>query len=398
MLLSDVASTNIVICGAGVAGLTLAIRSAQLGRKSIVLEARSESAVSTEGVFLTLAPNGMNGLKAIDCFAEVKAAGIVTTGIELRNARGKRLACVEQSDHEREFGAPSVTLGRGQLLAILVAHARSAGVDVRFDARLMEANEQRGKIALRLSTGESVEADILVAADGLRSTVREKLFPEYPGARFTGLIGTGGTAEASIADTGGVMRMTFGDSAFFGYIKVDARPLYWFNSYGANEPGDGKVEDPEAYAEAIFAMHANDPEPNGTILRRAGRLERNYPPKLPSWHRGRVVLVGDAAHAVGPHAGQGASMAIEDALVLAACMEEERDCEHAFSRYESLRSKRIEKVVELTRANSAPKRLGNKLAILVRDLLLPFLIPLGIRAGRKLFRFRADLTPLAPPG
>jgi len=401
MLFSGVASTDIVICGAGVAGLTLAIRLAQLGRKSTVLEARSESAVSTEGVFLTLAPNGMNGLKAIDCFAEVRAAGIITTGIELRNASGKRLACVEQADHEREFGAPSVTLGRGQLMAILVARARSAGVDVRFDARLMAANEHRDGIALQLSTGERVEADILVAADGLRSTVREKLFPEYPGARFTGLIGTGGTAEASIPDTAGVMRMTFGDSAFFGYIKVHAKPLYWFNSYAASEPGDGKVEDPAAYAKAIFAMHANDPEPNATILRRAGRLERNYPiydlPKLPSWHKERVVLVGDAAHAVGPHAGQGASMAIEDALVLAACMEGERDCEHAFSRYESLRSKRIEEVVALTRANSAPKRLSSKLAILVRDLLLPFLVPLGIRAGRKLFRFRADLAPLAPP-
>ena len=154
MLFSGVASTDIVICGAGVAGLTLAIRLAQLGRKSTVLEARSESAVSTEGVFLTLAPNGMNGLKAIDCFAEVRAAGIITTGIELRNASGKRLACVEQADHEREFGAPSVTLGRGQLMAILVARARSAGVDVRFDARLMAANEHRDGIALQLSTGE----------------------------------------------------------------------------------------------------------------------------------------------------------------------------------------------------------------------------------------------------
>lgn len=90
-------------------------------------------------------------------------------------------------------------------------------------------------------------------------------------------------------------------------------------------------------------------------------------------------------------------MAIEDALVLAACIEAERDWEHAFSRYESLRRKRIDEVVELTRANGAPKRLSSKLAAFIRDLLLPFLVPLGVRAGRKLFRFRADVAPLRPP-
>jgi len=121
-------------------------------------------------------------------------------------------------------------------------------------------------------------------------------------------------------------------------------------------------------------------------------------PALPSWHKGHVVLLGDAAHAVGPHAGQGASMAIEDALVLAACLKAERDCARAFWRYEALRCERIAQVVKITRANSSQKRSNGKLGLFIRDLLLPFLIPLGIRVGRKLLRFRVDLTPLAPPG
>jgi 2-polyprenyl-6-methoxyphenol hydroxylase-like FAD-dependent oxidoreductase len=120
-------------------------------------------------------------------------------------------------------------------------------------------------------------------------------------------------------------------------------------------------------------------------------------PALPCWHKGRVVLMGDAAHAVGPHAGQGASMAIEDALVLTACLEVEQDHEFAFRRYESLRRDRIELVIKITARNGSQKRTSGWLGLMIRDLVLPFLIPLGIRTGRKFFQFRADYTPLAQP-
>jgi 2-polyprenyl-6-methoxyphenol hydroxylase-like FAD-dependent oxidoreductase len=107
--------------------------------------------------------------------------------------------------------------------------------------------------------------------------------------------------------------------------------------------------------------------------------------------------LGDAAHAVGPHAGQGASMAIEDALVLAACLEAEPDNAAAFQRYETLRRARVSNVVKLTQRNSSQKRSNGRLGLFMRDLVLPFLIPLGMRMGRKLFRFRVDMTPLTLP-
>jgi 2-polyprenyl-6-methoxyphenol hydroxylase-like FAD-dependent oxidoreductase len=392
---------RVVICGAGIGGLTLATRLAQRGRRVVVFEARSEAAATSEGVFLTLAPNGMNGLKAIGCFEIVKAAGIDTTGIEICNASGKRLGLAMQVDYEREFGAPSVTIGRGRLAELLVAQARAVGVDVRFDARVSEVASSSDKVRLRLDNDDSYDAEILVAADGLRSSVREMTFPEYPVPHFTGLIGTGGITEAAIPDTYGVMRMTFGNNAFFGYLKEAGKPVYWFNSYAAGKAEDGKVTDPAEYAGRILAMHVEDPHPNATILDNVKRLERSYPiydmPALPSWHKGRVVLLGDAAHAVGPHAGQGASMAIEDALVLAACLEAEPDNAAAFQRYETLRRARVSNVVKLTQRNSSQKRSNGRLGLFMRDLVLPFLIPLGMRMGRKLFRFRVDMTPLTLP-
>src|SRR5215813_12402454 len=139
--------------------------------------------------------------------------------------------------------------------------------------------------------------------------------------------------------------MTFGNNAFFGYLKKAGRPVYWFNSYAAGAAENGNAADPTGYARRILAMHADDPSPNAEILDHVRKLERGYPiydmPELPAWHKGKVVLMGDAAHAVGPYAGQGASMAIYDALVLAACFKFEQGLDAAFRRYETLRRARI---------------------------------------------------------
>jgi len=394
-------ASEIAICGVGVAGLTLAARLVQMGRKPILFEARSEAATTSEGVFLTLAPNGMNGLRTIGCDEEVKASGIATTGIEIRNAKAKRLAFAAQSDHEAEFGAPSITIRRGRLAEILLVKARAAGVEIRFDAHLTDVAALPDGVRLQMKDGTSHDFGILVAADGLASSARNVVFPEYPKPHFTGLIGTGGITDAPVPDTGGVMRMTFGNNAFFGYLKAKGQPIYWFNSYAARAGENGKIADPRGYAKEILALHEDDPSPNAEILEHVDRIERSYPvhdvPKLPCWHKGRVALIGDAAHAVGPHAGQGASMAIEDALVLAASLAVEQSCAAAFRRFEKLRRERIDQVVKLTARNSSQKRTGGWLGLLIRDLVLPFLIPRGIKMGRELLRYRADLAPLEQP-
>jgi 2-polyprenyl-6-methoxyphenol hydroxylase-like FAD-dependent oxidoreductase len=145
-------------------------------------------------------------------------------------------------------------------------------------------------------------------------------------------------------------------------------------------------------------MHADDPEPNRSILRAVGRIDRSYPifdmPQLPAWSSGRVVLLGDAAHAIGPHAGQGASMAIEDAVVLSSCLAATLDYGAAFVRYETLRRPRIARVVKLTRQNASRKQKNSRLSLFLRDLLLPLLVPLTVKASRRLLAYRVDLDPL----
>ena len=320
---------RVAVCGAGVAGLTLAARLARLGFDVTVFEARGEAAIGNEGVFLTLAPNGMNGLRLLDLHEAVAASGIATTGIEILDERGRRLALVDQTDHATAFGSPSVTIRRGPLALLLLAGARREGATVRLGRKVVGVDEAGDGVVVETDDGEKARFDLLAACDGLRSRIREMVFPDFPRPRFTGLMGTGGLVDAAeVAATGGTMRMTFGREAFFGYIKASGKPVFWFNSYPA-ENGEPAFATPQAYAAHLRALHASDPQVNRDILSHVDAIERDYPiydmPELPVWHRGRVVLVGDAAHAVGPHAGQGASMAIEDAVVLAACSRRRHD-------------------------------------------------------------------------
>jgi 2-polyprenyl-6-methoxyphenol hydroxylase-like FAD-dependent oxidoreductase len=130
-------------------------------------------------------------------------------------------------------------------------------------------------------------------------------------------------------------------------------------------------------------------------------MERYYPindlPPLATWHTQRVVLLGDAAHAVAPHAGQGASMALEDAVVLAACLEDSTKPSAAFKRFEFLRKDRTRTVMEVARRNGARKLASGPISIFLRDLLLPFVLPLGARQARRIASFRVDQAPLALP-
>lgn len=393
-------SARIAIAGAGIGGLTLAIALKRRGFNPKVFEKRPASQVPEEGIFLTLAPNGLNALRALGLDADVASAGIVTKGIALHNEHGKQIGFIDYAKHAESFGAPSVTIRRGTLLQVILNTALAEGITVCFDRAVDGVAETASGVDLR--TGEITEGfDFIVAADGLRSQVRREALPGLPSPDYNGLIGCGGIVDVpNVPPTGGVMRMTFGRKAFFGYIKDGDGPIYWFDSYpSATEPVG--VEDPAALAAFLQKLHADDPLDNYRIISHEHAIHRLYPdydiPSLPQWFTRRVVLLGDAAHAVTPHSGQGASMAIEDAIVLAACLTAEREPVGAFRRYERLRRARVEAAVALGRQGGQQKKAQSWLALRIRDLILPLVIPLGRSRQEKLFRFRVDRDPLAPP-
>ena len=135
------------------------------------------------------------------------------------------------------------------------------------------------------------------------------------------------------------------------------------------------------------------------ILAAAGDVAGVWPvydvAELPTWHRGRIGLLGDAAHATSPNAGQGASLALEDAVVLAACLRDVPDPAAALRTFETLRKDRAEKIVELSRRlgrSKVPSRLG----AWFRDRTLPFFLKAGAAETVEKYGYRVDFdAPVA---
>ena len=388
---------HIAIAGAGIGGLAASLALRQRGFSPVVFEKKSAEQIRTEGVFVTLAPNGVNALRTFGLADAVIDAGLLTRGLAMFNERGKELSVMDYGSHSARFGAPSVTIRRGALGAALLDAALARGIDIRFGRGIEAIEQHRDGVEI---DGEHFDA--LVGADGLRSRVRALVFPELPQPRYSGLIGTGGVTHVDgVRPTNGLMNMTFGKKAFFGYLADPGQPVMWFNTYPADESHTGPIADPEGYARFIERLHQDDPLDNARILAGVDRIDRHYPiydmPELPHWSKGRVLLMGDAAHAVAPHSGQGASMAIEDALVLSAALEASDSIETAFARFFALRQERTQRVIAIGRMAGSQKHAQSWLQLRIRDLLLPLFMPMGVKAQESIFRFRVDQAPLAQP-
>jgi 2-polyprenyl-6-methoxyphenol hydroxylase-like FAD-dependent oxidoreductase len=111
---------------------------------------------------------------------------------------------------------------------------------------------------------------------------------------------------------------------------------------------------------------------------------------MPRWHSGRVCLIGDAAHATTPSAGQGASLALEDAMVLAQCIRDIDAPEHAFTAFERARRTRVEAIVKQSRRNGSGKAVSGPIGEWVRDRVLPFFLRLGTKAQERQYGYRIN--------
>jgi 2-polyprenyl-6-methoxyphenol hydroxylase-like FAD-dependent oxidoreductase len=389
---------HIAIAGAGIGGLALAVALHKQGFSPVVFEKKTAEQIRTEGVFLTLAPNGVNALRVFGLADRIIAAGVNTRGLAMFNERGKPIGLMDYGTHRTRFGAPSVTIRRGALGAELLDAALEAGLDVRLGRGIEDIETRDDGVVV----DQSEVFDALIACDGLRSFVRRSVFPELPQPRYSGLIGTGGVHHVDgVKPTNGLMNMTFGTKGFFGYMADPGQPVMWFNTYPAPESAAGPVQDPKWYARFIESLHRDDPLDNAKIMAAVPEIDRHYPiydmPELEHWFKGRVLLMGDAAHAVAPHSGQGASMAIEDALVLAATLATASDIEAAFGQFFRLRHERTQTVIKIGRMAGSQKHAQSWLQLRIRDLILPLVMPMGVKAQERVFRFRPDLNPLAQP-
>jgi 2-polyprenyl-6-methoxyphenol hydroxylase-like FAD-dependent oxidoreductase len=369
-----------LIIGGGIAGPVTAMALQRAGIEPIVYEAYGKDAGIDAGAFLTVAVNGLDALRTLDAHEPVLDAGFPTKNIEFFSGTGKRLGEVPIGGTLPD-GTVTHTIKRADLYRALRDEATRRGIPFEHNRRLVDAQvTPDGGVVARFGDATQAMGDLLIGADGIHSRTRRIIDPAAPEPRYTGLGNIGGFSRGASVDTrSGIYVMVWGKRAFFGYTVSPSGEVWWF----ANPPSARELTRAELatttehWKRRLIDLFAEDATPAVEIIRATtGELPgtNQYDmPSVPIWHRGPMVIVGDAAHAASPASGQGASMAIEDAVVLARCLRDMQDTQQAFVAYEQLRRGRVERVVA-TGARSSSGKAAGPIARVLRDLMLPVIL------------------------
>jgi 2-polyprenyl-6-methoxyphenol hydroxylase-like FAD-dependent oxidoreductase len=377
-------SRKAIIIGAGIAGPVTAILLKRAGIDAQVFEAWPHSTGIGGG--LQIAPNGMHVLAEIGLADEMIRRGSVAEAFEFYSQSGIKLGSINKNMQQR-FGQTAVNMCRATLLESILATARQTNVEVTFEKRLVHVEDRPDQpVVAHFADGSSAEGDFLIGADGVHSATRAHVNPDGPKPFDTGLIGFGGFVPRSLLDHTAIGRRvetTFGQSGFFGYGLCSPDPrdgVMWWST----QPSHGidaaayRAMGQEAMRRHLLDFHAGWHDPIPQLLQAAedivvtGTLDVAT---LPTWSRKRTLLIGDAAHATSPHAGQGASLALEDAMRLGLLMQAGQELGVTFENFESERRPRAERVVALARRNGNSKREFSATGAWIRDRMLRLLIP-----------------------
>ncbi len=345
---------RIAIVGGGIGGLTLALALRQRGLAADVFE--QASALTEVGAAVALSANSTRELQRLGLLEEIAAVSTEPTELIYRSWQdGRRIAAhpVRQDSRYRDrFGAPYFGIHRADLQRILGKAV--GGSELRLGHRLASLEARGAAIALQFANGHVAEADLVVGADGLRSVVRRWITGDE-GTAYSGTSAFRGIVPASrlpsLPDPQAI-QFWMGPGAHLlhyaiggqgqdvNYFAVVEGPAAWPRA----DSSTAELEPNEAL-DAFKGWHPAVTEMIGATPHTL-RWGLFVVPHLLRWHRGRAVLLGDSAHAMVPHHGQGANTTIEDAITLAELL---RDVEPGgldgmMRRYQALRRARTRKI------------------------------------------------------
>lgn len=336
------AMERILIVGGGIAGLSTAVALCQRGFKPDIVERMP--VWSSAGAGILLHPNGMRTLTALELRDAVMDTGAQVPSWLILEPTGRVAAELAIDDFWGEIG-PAVAIHRRALHEIL-AEGLSA-TQMRMGTEIVSLDERGESVHATFSTGGADEYDLVIGADGLRSSVRDlALTPSAP--RYVGQL----YWRTCIPDTGIVTTWTVmrSEGRFLGLIPIGGGLVYLFAQLQTNEPFYEPVNGRrERLVERFSDFNAVVYD---ALLLLGDDESIHFGPAeeivSEQWRAGRVLLIGDAAHAASPILGQGGAMAMEDALVLAEVLESSSSVDEALSLFVTRREPRVRWVRERT--------------------------------------------------
>jgi 2-polyprenyl-6-methoxyphenol hydroxylase-like FAD-dependent oxidoreductase len=332
-----------LVVGAGIGGLAAAIALGRAGWQVRVYERASSP--RELGFALNLAPNAMFALQELGLAERLLAEGHAPARAEMRGPGGRLLRRLEVTPGLFKEGMPSVVALRPAL------HGALLGA-VGADALVLESQavgfETKGSgVELTLADGRTATGDVLVGADGLGSVVRRILHPRESPARQSGYYGLRGVAHDAGHLLGGcdaVLYLARGVEA--ATVKASATAVYWYISLLAEDVAAANGDVPELITRTGAALDDNFRAVTRATRQEDTRLDDLCDREpLDVWGAGPVTLLGDAAHPMLPHTGQGAAQALEDAVALGLVLASSGDVPASLRRYERVRSARTAKIV-----------------------------------------------------
>ncbi|WP_375385978.1 FAD-dependent oxidoreductase [uncultured Microbacterium sp.] len=369
--------TKVLIIGGGVAGPTAAVALTKIGMEVKLFEAQAEDA-NPRGSWLNFQANGLDALRSIGAGHWVEQLGYPVETMSFVNGKLKDLGQMPMA-FRRPDGLSSRMVARADLFQALAEMARSHGVKVHHNKRFTTARMAPGGVTALFEDGSEATGDVLIGADGIHSKLRRLIDPTAPAPRYVPVLNVGEYIPGfSVPAPRHDFRMQFGTKSFFAWMNTDDGGAIWFaNPPMKQEPARGelaKITD-QQWRRSLHELMDGDAGPASAIIDATpGPIEgwATYDlPVVKKWHDGaRMIVIGDAAHATSPASGQGASMALEDAVILAQCL---RDCPttaSAFTTYDALRRERVEKIVENGHRSSSEKAAGPVMRV-IRDAFLP---------------------------
>jgi 2-polyprenyl-6-methoxyphenol hydroxylase-like FAD-dependent oxidoreductase len=375
---------EVAIIGAGVAGLSLALSLARHNITCTIYEKRPQGL--SQGGSITLFPNSLRILDSLGVYSTIHGQGFDMSTTIVRDSSYKHLSTIPISDPSR-YGYAALRIRRDAVLSSLVSEARKHGIPINYEHNLVEIVEHDGGVTCWFANGVDKSVSLVVGADGLRSKTREVSFPNAPAPTYTGQAGimwsaprsalkypdqeisqAGAGSEAALMVTPQGVVLFVPDSKDGNDMRIGSqRSLPERDVAGWKELGGDK----SALARALRDTSEEIPEPVRSAMEYAEAADKNefflWPfyslSTVDGWiskaGKGRVVLIGDAAHAFPPSGGQGAGMAVEDAdgLGIVLGMENGLSVQEKLASWLRWRMKRIERVAEYT-ANIGKSRVA----------------------------------------
>ena len=347
---------RIAIAGAGIGGLTLAGLLAARGFAATVYE--QASAFERVGTGIQMGPNAVRILRALGIETNVRTRA--ATPRHWRNRDGETGELLNElplgQDAEQHFGAPYLLLHRGDLHDALCSTVPAK--QIQTGRQLIEAQNDEDQVRLLFADGSVETADVLVAADGLRSCIRAQLFAQQPP------VYTGRVAFRSVFSTDEIRDLNLDDNTKW-WGKDRHIVIYYLNNRRDEIYFTTSVPDPDWTDESWSAMGKPDEvrealqdfHPNvRSVLDACPQVHKwaiaDRPP-LTDWSVGRIVLLGDACHPMTPYMAQGAAQAMEDAMILARSFEALGfdDLEAVAGTYQRTREARASEIQTLSHQN-----------------------------------------------